>query len=77
MKSNDILDEIALQLNEGRTFSKDEIAFNEASEAYIKKFGGSIPMGIGMPEITTELLLKAVAENKAIKELPIPKGAMS
>jgi hypothetical protein len=30
-----------------------------------------------MPEITTELLLKAVAGNKKIKELPIPDGAVS
>ena len=74
---SDILGEITLQLNEGRIFSKDEIAFNEAANAYIKNFGGSLPYGIGMPEITTELLLKAVSENKAIKELPIPKGAMS
>jgi hypothetical protein len=30
-----------------------------------------------MPEITTELLLKAVAENKVLEELPIPNGAVS
>ena len=59
------------------TLSKEDNAFNEAAEAYIKKFSGSIPRGIGMPEITTELLIKAVAEGKRIKELPIPKGAVS
>ena len=59
------------------TLSKEDKSFNDAADSYIEKFGGSIPRGIGMPEITTELLLKAVTENKAIKELPIPKDADS
>ena len=51
--------------------------FNVAYQAYIDKFG-TIPMGgIGYPKITTELLLKAVSENKAIRALPIPKNADS
>ena len=58
-------------------FGEDEIMFEKAAQSYLDKFGGSLPFGIGMPEITTEPLLKAVAGNKRIKELPIPDGAVS
>ena len=58
-------------------YTEDEIMFEKAAQSYLDKFGGSLPFGIGMSEITTELLLKAVAENKKIEELPIPDGAVS
>lgn len=61
MKDQDILDK----------------AFNEAANAYLDKFSGNLPLGIGYPELTTDLLLKAVKEDKQIIELPIPKGAVS
>ncbi len=57
--------------------NKHEIAaFNEAAEAYIEMFGGSLPLGIGMPNLTTELLQKAVADKKPI-ESNTPPGALS
>jgi len=58
-------------------FGEDEIMFEKAAQSYLDKFGGSLPFAIGMPEITTELLLKDVAGNKKIEELPIPDGAVS
>ena len=58
-------------------YTEDELMFNKAAQSYLDKFGGSLPFGIGMPEISTELLLKAVAGNKKIKELPIPDDAVS
>ena len=57
--------------------TQDELMFEKAAKSYIDTFGGSLPLGIGMPDITTEILLKAVAENKAIEELPIPNSAVS
>jgi hypothetical protein len=54
-------------------------AFNDACKAYKEKFGvSSVPLGgIGVPDITTELLLEAVAKGKEIEMLPIPYGAVS
>ncbi len=60
-----------------RQLTEDELMFNKAAQSYLDKFGGSLPFGIGMPEITTELLLKAIAKNKAIEENQIPNGAVS
>jgi hypothetical protein len=60
-----------------RQLTEDELMFNKTLQSYLDKFGGSLPFGIGMPEITTELLLKAIAENKAIEESQIPNGAVS
>ena len=48
-------------------FGEDELIFGKAAQSYLDKFGGSLPFGMGMPEITTELLLKAVAGNKKIE----------
>ncbi|CAN4266172.1 hypothetical protein MCEREM3_00157 [Methylophilaceae bacterium] len=50
--------------------------FNLAAEAYVQKFG-NIPYGIGYPEITTELLLKAIQSGKKIRAYRLPKGAVS
>jgi hypothetical protein len=50
--------------------------FNIAAVAYLQKFG-KIPYGIGYPEITTELLLKAVESGKKIRAYRLPKGAVS
>jgi len=60
---------------ETRYRTPESQAFNDACEAYIKKFGGSVPLGIGMPDITTELLLEAVAKGKEIEMLPLPDDA--
>ena len=51
--------------------------FDDAAKAYKDKFGVKYPSYIGGDDITTEILLKAVAENKAIEELPIPNSAVS
>jgi hypothetical protein len=59
------------------TLSKEDKSFNDAADSYIEKFGGSIPRGIGMPEITTELLLEAVKNEIEIQPFPIPEGAES
>lgn len=50
--------------------------FNIAAESYVQKFG-KIPYGIGYPEITTELLVKAVKSGKKIRAYRLPKGAVS
>jgi hypothetical protein len=50
--------------------------FNLAAEAYVQKFG-KIPYGIGYPDVTTELLLKAVESGKKIRAYRLPKGAVS
>ncbi len=50
--------------------------FNLAAEAYVRKFG-NIPYGIGYPEVTTELLLKAVESGKKIRAYRLPKGSVS
>ena len=63
--------------NPSGKLTEEELMFEKAAQSYIDTFGGSLPLGIGMPEITTELLLKAVADNKEIEELPIPDGYVS
>ena len=50
--------------------------FNDAAKAYIQMFGGALPLGIGYPELTTSLLLKAVADKQPMAE-NIPKTALS
>jgi hypothetical protein len=51
--------------------------FDDAAKAYKDKFGVKYPSYIGGDDITTDILLKAVAENKEIEEPSIPYGAVS
>jgi len=60
---------------ETRYRTPESQAFNDACKAYKEKFGGSVPLGIGMPKLTTELLLEAVAKGKEIEMLPLPDDA--
>ncbi len=50
--------------------------FNLAAQAYLDKFGGSLPIGISYPELSAELLEKAVKDEQAI-EPNIPDQAIS
>lgn len=63
-------------MNEDATKALQRKTFNDAAKAYIKMFGGGLPLGIVYPQLTTSLLLKAVADKQPIAE-NIPKTALS
>ncbi len=56
--------------------TKQDEEFNNAAQAYIQMFGGSLPIGVGYDELTTDALLKAVMDKRAIKEVT-PDQAIS
>jgi hypothetical protein len=57
--------------------TSEEQAFNAAAQAYISKFGGSLPLGIGMPDLTVELLQAAIESGIEIAEDNIPEDAVA
>lgn len=50
--------------------------FNKAAQAYIAMFGGSLPLGIGYPALTTKILEKAVVNKQPIDSIT-PKNQLS
>jgi len=71
------LEELISSVSPKRELTPDEKEFNFWGDAYVEKFGGSLPRGIGMPDLTTELLKNAVETGVEIQEIELPEGAIS
>jgi hypothetical protein len=51
--------------------------FNETYKLYTDKFGIRPPVGIDFPDLTIELMQKAINSGIEIAEYELPKGAVS